>query len=142
MSDPSKDWDRHYDLFHPDNQAPVIPVPQDILDQVEANADSSWLYGAEAAIRYLAANGARFTGADVLKLLEEWNLKTHENRALGAIIRKMAKRGVIEATSDWRPTGSHGRLQKVWRKYGPVLAEDDKEARDLNRVEWDAQGCS
>lgn len=113
MSDPSKDWDRHYDLFH---QAPVIPVPQDILDQVEANADDHWLYGAEAAIWLCLTTIGEFTTATILQLLDEWGLKTHENRALGPVIQRFSRRKIIEKTGAYEETGSHGRPQPVWRK--------------------------
>lgn len=87
----------------------------EILEQVERNAAPDWKAEAERVIEDVAGLYEHFTTDDVW---ERITTHTHEPRALGALMRKMASRGVIEATSDWyiskRPE-CHGRPLRVWR---------------------------
>ena len=87
----------------------------DILEQVERNAAPDWKAEAEQVIADLAARYEHFTTDYVW---EHMTTATHEPRAMGALMKRMASRGVIAATADWsiskRPE-CHGRPLRVWR---------------------------
>lgn len=84
-------------------------------------ADPLWKREAEAALALLCKIGNDFTGDDVWRLLEGVGVKTEEPRALGAIITKYAKDGLIVPTGVYRKSErrkSHRRPLAIWR---PVL---------------------
>lgn len=75
------------------------------LDQVEAGADEAWLKRAYWIVVGLSMNGAEFTTDDVWKVLE----KPREPRALGAVLRSMAKQRFIERTGRYVSTAQVSR---------------------------------
>ena len=88
----------------------------DYLAAVEAHANPDWKDEAERVIDTLAATRQHFTTDDVWQRLG--HVSTHEPRALGALMKRAASRGVIRATDGWatstRPE-CHGRPIRVWR---------------------------
>lgn len=88
----------------------------DYLAAVEAHANPDWKDEAERVIDLLAATCQQFTTDDVWQRLG--HVSTHEPRALGALMKRAASRGVIRATDGWatstRPE-CHGRPIRVWR---------------------------
>ena len=91
----------------------------DLLDYVaavEAHANPDWKDEAERVIDLLAATRQHFTTDDVWQRLG--HVSTHEPRAMGALMKRAANRGVIRATDGWatstRPE-CHGRPIRVWR---------------------------
>ena len=88
----------------------------DYLAAVEAHADPDWKDEAERVIDLLASTRQQFTTDDVWQRLG--HVSTHEPRAMGALMKRAASRGVIRATDGWatstRPE-CHGRPIRVWR---------------------------
>jgi hypothetical protein len=86
----------------------------DILEQVEANANPDFITEATAVVEHLAATRVEFTTDDVWQRL---SVGTHEPRALGAVMRKAAKAGLIRRTNrvqvSVRPS-CHQRPVAVW----------------------------
>lgn len=86
------------------------------LDQVEEHANPEWLATAEAYVRRLPS-GLCFTTDDVWDHLGE--LATHEPRALGAVMMRLAKARVVAKTGNYRPTTrkqAHARPIPVWMR--------------------------
>lgn len=83
-----------------------------------AYANPAWYQEAEATVSILIRQGNDFTTDDVWELLEHTGLRTPEPRALGSIIRFMAKEGLIKATGSYRKSlrkECHRRPLAVWR---------------------------
>jgi len=80
--------------------------------------DPDWDRAAEEAVRAVARRQPTLTTDDVWALLEASDARTHEPRALGAVMRRMAEAGVIAATERYtksqRPV-CHSRKIQVWR---------------------------
>lgn len=83
-----------------------------------AFADAAWVNEATAAVEVLCRLGNDFTGDDVWRLLAGTNARTPEPRALGAVITKFAREGLIYPTGYYRKSirkESHRRPLAVWR---------------------------
>lgn len=81
----------------------------------------SWLRGIEAEVLACARDG-EFTSDDVWRRVSARpELATDEPRALGNVLRRMARAGTIVATGEWRRSSRaacHGRPVQVWRAVG------------------------
>ena len=89
------------------------------LHVVEANASESWKADAREAVFEVALYEAAFT-SDAVWLWLRLNspARTHEHRALGAIMQWAHKEGIIEPTEAWVQSPSaqqHARPLRVWR---------------------------
>lgn len=87
------------------------------MSRVDQHADESWKDAAYRIITQLARERDYFTTDDVLKRLELLDVETHELRALGPVMRHMARQGVIEPkgyTASSRVV-SHARPKRLWR---------------------------
>ena len=84
-----------------------------------AHMDHRWKTLATAAVLRLALSAsAGFTTDDVWAQLDPHAIVTHDNRALGAVMKAMQKCGLIEATTTFVPsarTVNHNRPVRVWR---------------------------
>ena len=95
------------------------------LVTVEKNANAQWKIDVFTAINSVARRLKSFTSDDVWKELEGLAASsTHEPRALGAIMRLAAARGVIVPTDSYRPScrvACHARPVRVWQSlvYNP-----------------------
>ena len=73
-----------------------------------------WIERAETTIREFAP-GYRFLGEDVTMAVTAAGLHTQTTRALGPIIAKLKRQGVIRPTGTVRPArSSHGAPKTVW----------------------------
>lgn len=91
-------------------------LAQQAQDAAEAHADEGWLRAARQQIAALAASGEPWTTDHVWYRLELLGVATHEPRALGALIRKAARDGLIRR-QGWTPTTrpeAHARPIPVW----------------------------
>ena len=84
------------------------------IDRAGAHASQAWMDAAFHAASRIAP-GARFTTDDLWPALDgHW---THEPRALGAVMQRVAKMGIARATNDHvlskRPQ-CHARPLRVW----------------------------
>jgi hypothetical protein len=90
------------------------------LAQVEANANAEWFEVAIDSVRQIAVDNHFFTTDDVWDYLNKhWShLSTHNNSAMGAVMRTASKRGIVSATDRYleskRPS-SHARPIRVWK---------------------------
>lgn len=87
------------------------------IQQVDDHADGAWRKAAFEAVRTLAETGQPFTTDDAQAGMPD-DVTTHEPRAWGAIMRIMARQGVIEATSQYvnsEQVSCHGRPKRLWR---------------------------
>jgi hypothetical protein len=87
----------------------------DALERAQDAAGRDWNALADAAIRRCAENNPTF----IVDAVWRYGLpERSENRALGARMLAAVRAGVIEATSDYRPSAratSHKVPRRVWR---------------------------
>ena len=89
------------------------------IDAVEENANELWKLTALSIVEDLANSKQEFTTDDVWKKLDELpDVQTHEPRALGAVMRRAVRDGLIVSTSTHilssRPS-CHSRPIRVWK---------------------------
>jgi hypothetical protein len=85
--------------------------------RADEHADRDWKQAAYDAVSDLALFCEHFTTDDVHERLGD-DVRTHEKRAMGAIMRRAARDGLIEATDRYvesaRPE-AHRNPKRVWR---------------------------
>ena len=95
----------------------MIDNAQMSIDQVEQHADTEWLRIATGIVKALAAGGHPFTTDRIWLMLEQVPVATHEPRALGAVMRRLARDGIIRTTGEYVKTQrreAHSRPIPVW----------------------------
>lgn len=90
------------------------------IAQVDANADPSWKDWALDAVQRCCEEGRPFTTDEVWLELSgtESQVSTHERRAMGAVMQRAAKLGLIEPLDEWRQSTRpecHANPKRVWR---------------------------
>lgn len=101
-------------------------LTQESIDRAEAHADAIWTMEAHKAVREVAKRQGVFTTDAVWEEIERTGAFTHEPRALGAVMLRAIKDGLIMATGAYRKsrrTSCHHRPIRVyvWRSDAPVL---------------------
>ena len=90
----------------------------DLLESVYRNADERWKDAAGAAVTSLAKDRQEFTADDVWELIDGTDVGTHENRAMGPVMRAASKAMIIQRTDRTiktrRPSRNKGDV-RVWR---------------------------
>lgn len=87
-----------------------------ILHQVGENANEEWKIAAGLTVRVFADRGQEFTADDVWDVMERLPYETHDNRALGAIMRSAQRTGVIVNTGTFaRSRRRHKAPIPIWR---------------------------
>lgn len=84
------------------------------IKKVEENADAEWLEAAYEAVLKVAKRCDMFTSDDVWA---EVDLPAREPRAMGAVMMKAYRNGVIQPTTYWqesRRRSAHARPLRVW----------------------------
>lgn len=92
------------------------------IDHAASGADAQWWREAAAAISLLCKRGTPFTTDAVWFLLDKSGVKTHDPRALGAVVRAACKDGLIRPTGEYHKSTRkecHRRPLAVWR---PVIS--------------------
>ena len=87
------------------------------IDRVGQAADPDWLDLAAAAIKHLAETRPAFTSDQVWQQVAGAS-PPREPRALGVVMRRAAKAGLIEATGRWIASGrvaAHSNPKRIWR---------------------------
>lgn len=74
------------------------------IAQADANANADWKVEAERVVRHLADAGQPFTADDVWGILQGEGVSTHEPSALGGIVQRLARDGIISRTGRQVPT--------------------------------------
>lgn len=90
------------------------------IDTVEDNAHEQWLDVAYAVLYELALTRDYFTSEDVTDFMRARypDVTTHEPRAMGAVMRRGKRDGIVASTdrSVWsRSPNSNAYLSRVWR---------------------------
>lgn len=103
----------------------VIAATDEAIRRAETHANEYWKAEAYATVRIFCLRGKPFTSEDVSKTLSAKGIKTHENRALGAVMREACKEGLIRGvgfSNSTRPE-SHTYPKRIWM---PVKGSDGR----------------
>jgi len=90
----------------------------DALERVEKNANEEWKARAYKVVRRLAYTQLFITTDDVWALLAGYEERTHEPRAMGAVMRRASRDLLIAPTDSIVNSSSvvnHKRALRVWR---------------------------
>jgi hypothetical protein len=96
------------------------------MARVERHADPEWLKAADECVKLVAGLGADFTTDDVYELMEIRYpfVSTHDDRAMGPVIKNVAKQGWIEKAPVMpvksRRRTLHASPITVWRLVDPL----------------------
>lgn len=88
------------------------------IQQVEEHADPDWKDVAYRVVATLTETMSEFTTDDVWYELQRSPNSTHEPRALGAVMRRAARDGLIVPTDRYRESTRpicHRSPKRVWR---------------------------
>ncbi len=113
---------RQPDLFASREPEPVGAAREardEAIGRIERNAQPSFIDVAESIARRLATRGGAFSSCDVRDAMaaEFPDVETHDERALGPVMVRLAKEGAIERVGH-RPSGrarNHNRPVMFWR---------------------------
>lgn len=99
------------------------PTLDDALATVEANAPTGWIVAADRQVRALADSGRPFTADDLWDALED---RPPEPRALGAVLARLSRQGVIVRAGEVKSRLRRGRCT-LWT--GPDEPEQQATGR-------------
>lgn len=97
----------------------AIAARDHAIQQAEDHAHQQWLDVAYNAIVTLAAQQDTLTADDVWRLIDWTGVTTHEPRAMGAVVKKAVRDGIIEPTGAYVKSArkvNHARPQPVYRR--------------------------
>lgn len=99
-------------------QPDLFSITNEAIGRAGENADERWTRDARSAIRTVAFKGVEFTTDAVWELLDKVSsARTHEPRAMGALMREAQRAGLIRTTGAYikssRPD-CHLRPCAVW----------------------------
>ena len=86
----------------------AIAAADEAVKRVEENADEGWMRAASHVVWELAQMPQGFTTDDVMEAVTDMGVVTHDNRALGPVIRRMIKSGIIHEIGMTRSRRRHG----------------------------------
>lgn len=89
------------------------------VERVDLAASEEWKAAAWDAVKSVSGRLAYFTTDDVWEALRESAVSTHENRAMGAVMTRARKAGLIFPTDEWRKSNRpecHSNPKRVWRR--------------------------
>lgn len=89
------------------------------LAQVERAADDAWKEAAHEAGLRVAGRMYELTTDDVWEEMRGTEASTHENRAMGAVMQRLRREGVIAPTDRHRKSvrpECHSNPKRVWRR--------------------------
>ena len=89
------------------------------MARAKAAANPAWVEGVWECIKDIARQQAELSSDDIFRLADERGVEaTHENRALGPLMKQAEREGYIEATQkfiDSERTSKHLSPIRVWR---------------------------
>lgn len=107
------------DIYKSDMAAKKIATSRDkAISRVDAHADIEWKVKAYTIGEQIARENETMISEDIWDALTRNGFTTHEPRAMGAVMRKLNSRKVVEATDRFITSPSplgHGRPTRVWR---------------------------
>ena len=95
----------------------IVAAREEAIDRVEAHANSEWKDVAYLTATRVAQQKRFFTSEEVWDALSG-DVRTHEPRAMGAVMRRLRKERIVEPTDQFVTSTSplgHGRPSRVWR---------------------------
>lgn len=103
---------------------PVQPTLEEAVAEGERRmaeaweqADREWSVAIERWILFHLGPGDTFIAEDAVIAVSDRGYRTTNAKAVGAIVKALSRRGVIEPTGDARRARtSHGSLKPVWRR--------------------------
>ena len=86
------------------------------MTEVLENASPKWVTEADRIIRNLVP-GTRFIGEQIVEMVKNRGFETHDLRAMGPVMRRLATEGIITKTPEYRAArSSHGSPKPVWKR--------------------------
>ena len=116
--DPGEENWENSELFKHRRNAASDAARDEAMGRVDANAAEEWKAVALRAVAWLAKSHDLITCEDVRDALEEYypGVGVHDMRALGPVMRRAARAGLIHATSDFiKSVRRHSSPIRVWR---------------------------
>ncbi len=88
-----------------------------LINKTTANAQPEWREEAEATMHLLIKLGDDFTSEEVIRILDEKGVRTHELRALGGLFQSFSKKGYIRFIRYTKATRNsrHSAPVALWR---------------------------
>jgi len=104
-------------LFQRKTYAVAVVQRDTAMKQVCDNTSDEFRACAEQAIVSVGKQNHKFTGDDIWDwIMSKTTIRSHDNRALGPIIKRMASAKTIEATGEYLPSRRrHLAPIRVWR---------------------------
>ena len=87
------------------------------IKKVERNADQDWFLTATHCLRIVAREHKRFTSDDVWECLRNFNVETHNPRAMGPVFKNAYRDNLIVPLDRWQESRrriAHRRPVRVW----------------------------
>lgn len=107
--------------------AVAVDATEAAVDTVEANANAAWREAAYEAVVDYAKTHQRFSTFEVSEAMSKRDdVKTHTLRAMGPIIRRAKKNGIIEHSGEFaRNLRGHLSPTPIWNSlvYDPYASE-------------------
>ena len=124
----SQEWQ----VFGMNRMSRAESVKQMVMNISERNANATFIEIAMSAGTHLANQGVPFTSADIRDLMEKKfpTLSTHDDRALGAVMRKLSSNGTIRPTGRYvnsKRTRNHNRPLREWEGTKGQNAQKEKD---------------
>ena len=86
------------------------------IARAESGADVNWLNAAHECLVAMAQTRESFSAWEITKTLRDLKIETPNERAMGTVLLKAAKCGLIEKTSLHKPNPlAHNCPSPVWR---------------------------
>ena len=101
-----------------DPEAAAQLLTEQAVDSARRGADQDWWASATRGVRVVAKNNQYFTSDDVWYWLRPLQVKTHDPRAMGAVMRLASRDRTIEPTSEFRSSSRpacHRRPVRIWK---------------------------
>lgn len=86
----------------------AFAAADEAIKRVDENADEGWKRAAERSVWEWSQTGSHFTTDDVMDSLAALGVTTHDNRALGPVMRRMIRNNTIIEVGMTRSRRRHG----------------------------------
>lgn len=86
----------------------ALAAADQAIARVDENADEGWKRAADQVVWEWSQTYRDFTTDDVIESLDSLGVTTHDNRALGPVIRRMVRKGIIHEVGMTRSRRRHG----------------------------------
>lgn len=104
----SKQQQTSHDPSHQPTLFDALAAADDAIRRVDENADEGWKRAAARIVWEFAKMRDGFTTDDVMEGLEGMGVVTHDNRALGPVMRRMIRKNIIHEIGMTRSRRRHG----------------------------------